>query len=433
MWADARQATAWGLVWIGLLTAAFLAVRLPTDDTGRPTRLGTLGLPILLLIAAAVRLLPALWLPVGAGYDIDSYRLVTDALLDGREIYTSVSGRHPYLPFQMVVLGAMAVLSRGTGLPYVVAVKLPTVAADVALVAALWYGTQRLGRSREAAALVALLYALNPVSVLVTAFHGQFEAITLLLIVLAWLAWPAAGRRHASALGMGLAVANKTWPVILLPVIVMRLRGWRPRLVYTALALAVPVLFTAIYLIAFSADPAPMLRRALTHRGVPGYWGIGAPLWPLGMRYGWAQAAYDWLVAIRTPLLLAAVLLALWWTRRQAAHQAILTVILSLLAATVGFGIQWLLWPVPFALLSGEWRWTRAYTLAAVVMLLVHLYGLHMVPWFGPWEPGNPVDLAMRFSALPAWLIVVAWTIDRLRRASVEQRAASEPIENPAT
>jgi hypothetical protein len=151
------------------------------------------------------------------------------------------------------------------------------------------------------------------------------------------------------------------------------------------------------------------------------------------MRYGWAQAAYDWLVAIRTPLLLAAVLLALWWTRRQAAHQAILTVILSLLAATVGFGIQWLLWPVPFALLSGEWRWTRAYTLAAVVMLLVHLNGLHMVPWFGPWEPGNPVDLAMRFSALPAWLIVVAWTIDRLRRAGAEQRADSEPIENPAT
>jgi hypothetical protein len=74
-----------------------------------------------------VRLPPALWLPVGAGFDIDSYRLVTDALLSGREVYGAVAGRHPYLPFQMYVMGAMARLAATTGLPYVVAMKLPSI------------------------------------------------------------------------------------------------------------------------------------------------------------------------------------------------------------------------------------------------------------------------------------------------------------------
>ena len=84
---------------------------------------------LILLMAALFRLPPPLWLPVGAGFDIDSYRLVTDALLSGREVYGAVAGRHPYLPFQMYVMGAMARLAAATGLPYVVAMKLPSILA----------------------------------------------------------------------------------------------------------------------------------------------------------------------------------------------------------------------------------------------------------------------------------------------------------------
>ena len=105
MWTDARQATAWAFVWLLLVTAGFVLLR-PRPLGGRWPRW-----PIILLIAALIRLPPALWLPVGAGFDIDSYRLVTDALLSGREVYSTVAGRHPYLPFQMYVMGAMARLA----------------------------------------------------------------------------------------------------------------------------------------------------------------------------------------------------------------------------------------------------------------------------------------------------------------------------------
>ena len=411
MWSDTRAATAWALVWLLLVTAGFLLVRRPEERT--PKR--AIPLALILMIALLARLLPALLLPVGAGYDIDSYRLVTDALLGGREVYTSSVGRHPYLPFQMYIMGAMAYLSQASGLPYVVAIKLPAIFADVAITGLIYrFSTQTRGAGW--AAYPALLYALNPVSVLVTAYHGQFEAVTLFFLLLAWWYWH---REHivSSATLLGFAILNKTWPVVFLPIVWIRLHNWRDRIVYPAIAIGIPVLSILAYLFIFSAEPTPMLRRALTHRGVAGYWGPGAILNPAAVVWPGLQPIVDFAVVIRNWLLLVAILISLRWTRRQPALEAFLTLLLSMFVVTVGFGIQWLVWPIPFALLADEDRWLKPYSLAAAFMLVIHLYGLHMYPWLSEWIPAPAHEWVIRMSALPAWGIVVAWTISRYRRA----------------
>lgn len=428
MWADARAATLWGFIWLLAVTAAFLFVRrppLPVPTTGKTGQgyvatdswLSRVSWPVVGLVAIAVRLLPALWLPVGAGYDIESFRLVTDALLAGQEVYTSVLGRHPYLPLQMYLMGGTAWLGDLVGLPYVVSIKIPAVLADGAIAGLITTSLSRDGRRPASAAAFGLLYALNPISLLVTSYHGQFEAITLLLLVLAWRSWRFG--RHAvwSASWLGLAILNKTWPVILLPVFWIRQRNWRDRILYAILALGIPVAGIALYLLLFDASPVPMLRRALTHRGVAGYWGPGAVLDPLTSIYTTARPFFDALVALRNVLLAGAAVLALWITRRDTALDAILTVILSVFMVTVGFGIQWLVWPVPFALLLREEGWTKAYSVAGAIMLLVHLYGLHMYPWLGEWASPEAANWIIRFSALPVWLIVVAWTLRRFRQS----------------
>jgi len=419
MWTDARQATAWAFVWLLLVTAGFVLLR-PRAAGGR-WRPGWL---LVLLLAALVRLPPALWLPVGAGFDIDSYRLVTDALLSGREVYAAVAGRHPYLPFQMYIMGAMARLAATTGLPYVVAMKLPSILADVALTG-LIYKAVADRRGREWAAYLALLYALNPVSLLVSSYHGQFEAVTLLLLAGGWWLWE---RRQttASAAAVGLAILNKTWPVLFLPVVLIRLGSWRARLGYSALALGIPALAVAAYLLATNADPALMLGRALTHRGNAGYWGPSAVLFPAAGVWPALQPLADALVALRNWLLAGAALPALWWTQRQATLDAFLTLLLAVVAVTVGFGIQWLLWLVPFALLAEQARWARVYSLAAALMLTIHLYGLHMIPWLAEWLAPPALDWLIRLSALPAWGIVVAWLVARLRTARADGPAASQ-------
>ena len=423
MWTDARQATAWAFVWLLLVTAGFVLLR-PRSLGGRWPRW-----PLILLIAALVRLPPALWLPVGAGFDIDSYRLVTDALLSGREVYGAVAGRHPYLPFQMYVMGAMARLVATTGLPYVVAMKLPSILADVALTGLIYravvHSRPSDGRGHAWAAYLALLYALNPVSLLVSSYHGQFEAVTLLLLAGGWWLWEQR-RPAASAAAVGLAILNKTWPVLFLPVVIMRLGSWRARLGYTALALGIPVLVVVAYLMAYDADPAPMLGRALTHRGNAGYWGPSAVLVPAAGVWPSLQPLADVLAALRNWLLGGAALLALWWTQRQSALDAFLTLLLAVVAVTVGFGIQWLLWLIPFALLAEQARWARVYSLAAALMLTIHLYGLHMVPWLAEWLSPPAADWLIRLSGLPAWGVVIAWLVVRLRAARAGRPAAEQ-------
>lgn len=430
MWTDTRTATAWAFAWLILVTIGFLLPRGPASGTAQIPWISRVPLPVILLIAAVARVAPALWLPVGAGYDIESFRLVTNALQSGNEVYTSVLGRHPYLPFQMYLMGAMAWLSEWTGLPYVAAIKLPAVAADVALTWLIYRSLSKMGRHPSTTATFALLYALNPVSVLVTAYHGQFEAITLLLMVISWSFWRFGRRANASAIALGFAILNKTWPVIMLPVMWLRLRDTRSRLFYTLLAVGIPVAGVALYLLVFSADPQPMLRRALTHRGVPGYWGIGSILAPLGETSPAAQTLFENLNAVRNVLLVTGIGLALWWTRRQEALDALLTVILTVLAVTVGLGIQWLVWPIPFALIALEERWVRWYSIAGAFTLAVHLYGLHMYPWLSEWLAPAPHEWLVRLSALPVWIITVWWVADRFRRARAEAldlAAAREP------
>ena len=423
MWTDARQATAWAFVWLLLVTAGFVLLRRPSAAGRRLP-----GWPVILLIALLARLAPALWLPVGAGYDIDSFRMVTDALLHGQEAYTAALGRHPYLPFQMYIMAGMAALAAATGLPFVVAIKLPAILADVALTGLIYHMVRREsppgGHGHAWAAYLALLYALNPVSLLVTSYHGQFEAVTLLLLAAALWFWQRQ-RAGGSAAALGLAILNKTWPVLLLPVIFLRLSTWRARLLYTLIALGIPTLAVIVYLLANDIAPMTMLGRALTHRGVAGYWGPSAVLFPLAKARPALQPAADTLLALRNPLLLLAVLPTLWWTRRQPALDAFLTLLLAVFAVTVGFGIQWLVWLTPFALLAGQDRWLRVYSLAAALMLSVHLYGLHMVPWLTEWL-GPAADWVIRLSALPAWAVVVAWLLVRLL-------AARGPAPSPAT
>jgi hypothetical protein len=124
------------------------------------------------------------------------------------------------------------------------------------------------------------------------------------------------------------------------------------------------------------------------------------------------------------------VLFALWWTRREPVLEAIVTTLLALLAVTAGFGIQWLLWVIPFALLAGEELWVKRYSLAGALMLAVHLYGLHLYPWLNEWLSPATADWVIRLSALPAWIIVVLWAAERLR-ASQPNPAPGQLRDNP--
>ncbi len=377
---------------------------------------------ILLLITLLVRLAPMLLLPVGARYDIDSFQLVGEALLRGEDIYTSPARtRHPYLPLQMYWIGMAWWGSLQSGLPLAMLVKIAPLLADIGLTALIFVTYRRWQKGLVTAVSFALLYALNPVSLLVSAYHGQFDAISVLLLGLAWFTWHFGRRLGQSSAALGFAILNKTWPVVFLPIVLIRLHSNRQRLIYTLIAVGIPMGLILFYLWVFQASPAPLLRRALLHTGVANYWGVSAILDVTNKITPFFAPAAEFYYAGRRFWLLLVGLLLLWATRRQSALDALLTIILGEFVVTAGLGIQWLLWIVPFAILAGQTRWLTWYTLTALLMMLAQLYGLHLYPWSYQLLDQETATILIQLTAVPAWIVVLLWSIQRLKIIRLSQ------------
>jgi len=427
MWPNIIPALNLALVWLLGLTLAFVLV----SQSRVSHYLARLKHPLLFLVLVALlaRLLPLLLLPVGAGYDIDSFKLVSDAFLNGEEVYTSTArGRHPYLPLQMYIIGTTTFLSRVTPLPFITWLKLPSVLADLFITAIIFKVFRRWGESETTAVFWALLYALNPISVLVSTYHGQFDSIPTLLLLLAWYTWNFGRHVKRSAALLGFAILDKTWPALFLPVIFIRLPDHRRRLIYTLISISIPVLFTGAYVLIYDSDPVPMLRRALTHAGVPGYWGLSALLYTPGSAWFDPEQILQGILPLQRGVLLLAALFTLWWTRRQNALDALLTIMLAIFTVTLGMGIQWLIWPLAFAIVAKEQHWLKWFTIAGAFMMFVHLYGLHLYPWANQIFEPQIAAAIIRSSALPAWIVVLLWTFSRLQRA---RGLAPPPVDSP--
>jgi hypothetical protein len=431
MWSDVIPAANWALVWLLLTLPPFIfAQRLAAGPTSwLRTKFGRNAWLILPALALIIRLVPAIMLPVGAGYDIESFKLTGEALLSGEDVYTSAAiGRHPYFPFQMYFIALSLHLSRSSGIPFVVLIKMLPIFADAAITALIWHSAVRKGWSQVTAWWLAMLYAFNPISILVSAYHGQFDSVAVLLLFLAWYYWRFGQRLLLSSVALGMAVLNKTWPIVFLPIALIRMKRIRSTALYVIVSVGIPLILTAAYVMVMGSDPEPMIRRALTHTGNSGWWGITSILATSGQYFEPLAKAGDFYHDLRRWLLLIAGVLVLWRTRRQSALDALVTIILAAFAVTAGIGIQWLLWVVPFAIIARDTTWLRRYSLAALFLLIPHLFGLHLVPWAITWFGQEDAVFMLRLVNIPVWIVVVLWLFDRWRKAGPNHPETSEAV-----
>jgi hypothetical protein len=382
----ARLAVAW-------FALACLAAALSWAPAVR-RRLRRLPHPLLLAAVAAmiVRALPtAMALPLDAlvQWDVDSYRAVAAAVRHGRDVY-DLPGRYPYLPLHLYVLAATGWLAAQTPVPFLVLAKLPAVAADAALAVLVGRAAAALGREEDAPAL-AMVCALNPVSLLVTGYHGQFDAVPTALLFGAWYGITFRRGRGAmllSALLLGFAVADKTWPLVPAPVLFWRVRGARARAAYAALAALPPVAALALYELLVPGGALHALSRVAAYQGMVGAWGYSELL----MRAAGPDGAAT---ALRTASLmgpwtllgaLACAYTAAAGLRRD--PERIALILCALFVASAGWGAHWTAWVVPFALAGGR-RWGAAFLLAAGSYTAAVYLGFGGVLWLAVWLSGS--------------------------------------------
>ncbi|MER3420816.1 MAG: hypothetical protein C4290_09970, partial [Chloroflexota bacterium] len=312
-----------------------------------------------------------------------SYRLVADAVIHHRDVY-DLTGRYPYLPLHLHLLAGAGWLAGRTGLPFELAVKLPAIVADAALAGIVAWAASAQGRRYNAPAL-AMVYALNPLSLLVTAYHGQFDAIPVALLIGGRAILAARPRRWTVPLAgllLGLAVAEKTWPALLAPLLLMRVRGMRRQGQFVA-GTALPVLLClALYEARVPGGALRAVHTSLTYQGYLGTWGFSELLVHVTASreagIAWAMRLGPWVMLAALALSYAAALRL----RRDSDRLAL--VISAVYAAASGWGVHWLSWLVPVALIGAR-RWAAAYLGAAGAYMMAVYLGFGGITWGFAW------------------------------------------------
>jgi hypothetical protein len=103
-----------------------------------------------------------------------------------------------------------------------------------------------------------------------------------------------------------------------------------------------------------------------------------------------------------------------WATRRKSGISALVTLLVILYVLTSGFGLQWTLWVVPFALLAGDLKWLSYYTLGALLYMLPAYYGYHFDPVLLRYVSPEQMNIILIVSAIPVWVLSVGWALRRL-------------------
>ncbi len=317
--------------------------------------------------------------------DVRIYQKVARSLLDGSwNPYELPARFYPYPPVWMWVEAGSEWLARHIpAVGFAVWVKLPILAADLLIVALLWHWGRRLGGGT----LAAWLYALHPISILITGFHGQFDSIAMLFVLLA-VYWRVQKRPDLSALALAGGIATKSFPVLLLPFFLLRAGGPRHAVRYLVLA----TLPGALLLVPFALDNLGALRRELF-----GYGGFADFGW-IGLYRGlaWLRTGVlarseppHWGVLVPAAKLLflsayALMLAGSWRGRlRWSLPQTTLAVFVAFTALYGSVSVQYLTWVLPLGVLYAGWL-LAAHALAGTVALVGFYAFFHPGVLFGP-------------------------------------------------
>lgn len=381
---------------------------------------------LLVAAACAVRV-AAILLSDRVVVDVQRYQRVATHVLDVSWNPYEAPRLYPYPPVWVWVEAGSEWLARHTGWSFAILVKLPVLAADLAIVALLAAWGTRTGRGLRPG----WLYALHPVSVLIGAFHGQFDALAVLFLLLSIVAFEA-GHGDASALALAAAIAVKPVPVLLLPVFLLTPGMTLGARVRFALLATVPV---GLLLVPYALANLGALRRELF-----GYGGVADLGW-IGFWRGlrWLHSgvlmrseAPHWggLVTVSKVLTLlaeATLLAAIAWRRvRWPLSEACLAGLLAFLVFYGSLSAQYLLWVVPF----GVWLADRFAAVHGIVSTLA-LVGLYSFLAPAILSPDPSAALLARPQAGALWVVgtgsvllaSAAWLGDVVARGLARARA----------
>jgi Glycosyltransferase family 87 len=344
-------------------------------------------------------------------YDVNlDFRVAGENVLQHQDLMLNSRERGwNYLPTYGFVMAAAVSVQEWTGLPWVVVARIPAIVFDLGAVAVV-YALAHKGK----AGLRAFQYACTPITVLVSAVHGQMEPLCLLLALGAFLALRSRPRAALAGVLIGLAISVKTWPALFLPALLLALPGWaaRARLLAAAAVVGLVLLLTQPLTVGSPVQQLPAtVARILSYYSPGGSWGWSSVVYaysPYTAENYEDSVLWGIVGQVGSLLTLLGIAAAIWWWRRADPLVVASVTASTFQITTAGHGAQYLTWPVPFMILRptrlvpllqfsiGIWAWC-AYFVAGG-----GLYPAEWSSWFVyAWQMSSLLLVVLFVLALP--------------------------------
>lgn len=281
------------------------------------------------------------------------------------------------------------------------------------------------------------LFALSPVSFMVSGYHGNFDSMMVLFLLLAAI-MASEDRLLPCAVSLGLSCNFKIISVLLGPIFFFY---WLHRGKGVHFALLTGAVCVAGWSPALLLCPSLFLHNVLGYSSYWGIWGITYWLRSTGMT-GFAKVSFTGLsgqqVMTMTILKFLVIfsILALAWRRRALPGRCIFATIAYAWAIffTIAPGVcaQYMVWPAPFILLLSP-SWYLIMT-AASTAFLFRFYDVisEGMPWYYGRSTNNLDNLWVPWTNLP-WLVMFVALFTFWRRIVPAPAAKLEPEAAPAT
>src|SRR6185437_2534856 len=320
---------------------------------------------ILLIAALALLLSLALHVQVvlsssGVWSDIHAYGIQADSVFHHQNVY-DITDRYPYPPVWIWIIVLARWVAVTFGARFDIIARAPAIIADLSLALLLLRFAWRRWGNCWLTLVPMLLFALNPVAILISAGHGQFDALVIFFLLLAVYLWSEKLDQRIiwGALAFGVAIALKGYPVLALPYFaLMAPRGSRLLLIVGSFVpLGVSLL---VYCALFGVSPH-MLSDVLGYQSTPDFgWGfllanVAPPGATSGIILGVIAKALIVLFAVIVPA-------PLFRGRPVAALAALFAVFYAL---TYTMSVQYIVWILPFLCLAFP-VWAIIYTVAGL-------------------------------------------------------------------
>jgi sugar lactone lactonase YvrE len=375
---------------------------------------------IVILLATVLLLRIALsWVFGTEIADVSQYHGMADIVGRGENIY-EIEGLFHYTPLPMFLPEWSLQAADTLKLPFHFVVKWPMILADAGIALLLWWQARKRGLEGKAFR-IGMAYALNPVSLLITCFHGSYSVLPAFFALLAYCLVSLDPDRRAynfSALSLGVAIGLRAYALLFLPFFLIKMNmKWQRKAVFVILA-GLPSLLTFA--------PFALVNFQAIWQNVFSYSGMADSGWIAAARTYWflvdgnlylpGTVGQDFLAYSKWLFLGAYGLFTVYFFRKRQRFSllsGILGALLLFLGVYGGISVQYLIWVVPFALLVDS-RWSTLYTWTAagnlVFFYLFYFPGILFGNLPVAWPKFSPITAVPRLIFdFVFWVTCLAW------------------------